>query len=186
MAKTVTLRLGDDVYEELREAAVAERRSLSNLVETAALARIREAHFVDDEEMGEILSDDALVHRLKTGSQQARRHKGRIAHDARVGADRCGRIPNSHVPELPDLEYPNCWNRFVKTTVDIPESELSDAIRFTGAKTKREAVVTAIAETNRRRRMAELAGYAGTCPDLLTVDELLGQRRSRMEAVDPD
>ena len=77
MAKTVTLRLGDDVYEELREAAVAERRSLSDLVETAALARIREAHFVDDEEMGEILSDDALVHRLKTGSQQARRHKGR-------------------------------------------------------------------------------------------------------------
>ena len=74
----------------------------------------------------------------------------------------------------------------MKTTIDIPESELSDAIRFTGAKTKREAVVTAIAETNRRRRMAELAGYAGTCPDPLTVDELLGQRRSRMEAVDPD
>ena len=37
MAKTVTLRLGDDVYDELREAAVADRRSLSNLVETAAL-----------------------------------------------------------------------------------------------------------------------------------------------------
>ena len=79
MAKTVTLRLGDDVYEELREAAAAERRSLSNLIETAALARIREAQFVDDEEMAQILSDDALVQRLKTGSQQARRHKGGIA-----------------------------------------------------------------------------------------------------------
>ena len=74
----------------------------------------------------------------------------------------------------------------MKTTVDIPENELSNAIRFTGTKTKREAVVTAIAEFNRRRRMADLADYASTCPDLLTVDELLEQRRSRMESVDPD
>ena len=63
-------------------------------------------------------------------------------------------------------------------------NELSDAIRFTGAKTKREAVVTAIAEFNRRRRMAELAGYAGTCPDLMTVDELLEQRQRRMGSVE--
>ena len=54
----------------------------------------------------------------------------------------------------------------MKTTIDIPEKELSDAIRFTRAKTKREAVVTAIADFNRRRRMAELTDYAGTCPDL--------------------
>lgn len=74
----------------------------------------------------------------------------------------------------------------MKTTIDIPEIELSDAIRFTGARTKREAVVTVIAEFNRRRRMAELAGYAGTCPDLMTVDELREQRRHRMASVDPD
>ena len=30
----------------------------------------------------------------------------------------------------------------MKTTIDIPEKELKDAIRFTGATTKREAVVT--------------------------------------------
>ena len=76
MAKTVTLRLGEDVYKELREAAAAERRPLSNLIETAALARIREAQFVDDAEMAEILANDALVHRLRTGSRQARRRKG--------------------------------------------------------------------------------------------------------------
>ncbi len=78
MTKTVTLRLGEDVYEELREAAAAERRPLSNLIETAALARIREAQFVDDAEMAEILDNDALVRRLKTGSRQARRRKGRF------------------------------------------------------------------------------------------------------------
>ena len=54
--------------------------------------------------------------------------------------------------------------RIMKTTVDIPEDELEDAIRFTQAKTKREAIVGAIADFNRRMRMAELVQYAGTCP----------------------
>ena len=60
----------------------------------------------------------------------------------------------------------------MKTTIDIPEDELSDAMRFTGVKTKREAVVTALADFNRRQRMAELVEYAGTCPGMMTVDEL--------------
>ena len=64
----------------------------------------------------------------------------------------------------------------MKTTVDIPEKDLSDAIRFTRAETKREAVVTAIAELN-WRRMAELASYTGTCSNLMSVDELRKQRR---------
>ena len=76
MSKNVTLRLGEDVYEELREAAVAERRALANLIETAALARIREAQFVDDAETAEILDNETLVRRLKAGSQQARQRKG--------------------------------------------------------------------------------------------------------------
>ena len=59
-------------------------------------------------------------------------------------------------------------------------------MRFTRAKTKREAVVTAIVDFNRRRRMAELVKYAGTCPDLMTVDELRTQRRQRVRSIDPD
>lgn len=65
----------------------------------------------------------------------------------------------------------------MKTTVDIPESDLADAMRFTQAKTKREAIVAAIQEFNRRRRMAELVKHAGTCADLITVEELQNQRR---------
>ena len=53
----------------------------------------------------------------------------------------------------------------MKTTVDIPDNELKDAMRFTKAKTKREAIVTALEEFNRRRRMAELVKYAGTFSD---------------------
>ena len=52
-------------------------------------------------------------------------------------------------------------NGSMKTTVDIPENELRDAMRFTNAKTKREAVVTVLADFNRRRRMAELVKFAG-------------------------
>ena len=65
----------------------------------------------------------------------------------------------------------------MKTTVDIPEHELADAIRFTKARTKREAVVGAIADFNRRMRMAELVKYAGTCENLMTPEELQAQRR---------
>jgi ribosomal protein S21 len=65
----------------------------------------------------------------------------------------------------------------MKTTVDIPDNDLEDAIRFTKAKTKREAIVTAIQEFNRRKRMSELTKYAGTCKDLISVEELSQQRR---------
>ena len=75
MTKTVTLRLNEDVYEELREAAIAERRPLSNLIETAALARVREDQFVDDAEMADIVDNGALIRRLKAGSREARKRK---------------------------------------------------------------------------------------------------------------
>ena len=65
----------------------------------------------------------------------------------------------------------------MKTTVDIPDKELADAMRFTRAKTKREAIVTAISELNRRRRMAELVKYSGTSSTLMTPDELRKLRR---------
>lgn len=51
----------------------------------------------------------------------------------------------------------------MKTTIDIPEDELRDAMSFLGARTKREAVVTALHEFNRRHRMARLVTYSGTC-----------------------
>ncbi len=78
MSRVVTLRLDEAVYKELREAAEAERRPLSNLIVTAALAKIREAQFVDDAEMAEILSNERLAKRLKAGSRDARKRQGRF------------------------------------------------------------------------------------------------------------
>lgn len=65
----------------------------------------------------------------------------------------------------------------MKTTVDIPERELRDAMRFTKAKTKREAIVTILEEFNRRKRMAELVRYAGSFGDRFPTNE-------EIEAVD--
>jgi Arc/MetJ family transcription regulator len=76
-----------------------------------------------------------------------------------------------------DREYNKRYDGIMKTTVDIPDSDLADAIRFTKAKTKREAIVTAIQEFNRRKRMAELTKHAGTCKDLVSIEELFKQRR---------
>ncbi|MGH9461312.1 MAG: CopG family transcriptional regulator [Vicinamibacteria bacterium] len=78
MSKVVTLRLDDAVYKELRQAAIAERRPLSNLIESAALAKIREDQFVDDAEMAEILENERLLRRLKAGSRDARKRQGRF------------------------------------------------------------------------------------------------------------
>ena len=76
--RTVTLRLEEDVYREFREAAEAERRPLSNLIETAALGRIREQQFAADAEMAEILGDKKLLARLRRGSLQAKKGRGRF------------------------------------------------------------------------------------------------------------
>ena len=63
-------------------------------------------------------------------------------------------------------------NSSMKTTIDIPEQALKDAMRFAGTKTKRKAVMAAVEEFNARHRMATLARHLGTCKNLLTTDEL--------------
>lgn len=78
MSKTLTLRLDDDVYRLFRAAAKAEKRSIANLIETAALARVRDQQFVDDYEMAEIRSNTALLERLKKGSEDGRARRGRF------------------------------------------------------------------------------------------------------------
>ncbi len=78
MSKTVTLRLEEEVYKTFLEAARAEKRSLSSLIQTAALDRIRESQFVDDLELAEILANERLVKRIKRGSRDARARKGKF------------------------------------------------------------------------------------------------------------
>jgi len=78
MPKTVTLRLNDETYKAFLEASKAENSSIANLIETAALAKVREQKFVDDVEMAEILANEDLLRRIKQGSRDAKAKKGRF------------------------------------------------------------------------------------------------------------
>ncbi len=69
----------------------------------------------------------------------------------------------------------------MKTTVDIPEKELEEAMRFTGAKTKRAAIVKALEEFNRRRRVAELVKHFGTFRSLVTNEEIEAEQIENQE-----
>lgn len=71
-----------------------------------------------------------------------------------------------------ESEYSIAYSRIMKTTVDIPDRELRELVKFTRAKTKRAAIVTAIMDFNRRRRMALLVKHSGTFRGLLTNEEL--------------
>ena len=51
----------------------------------------------------------------------------------------------------------------MKTTIDIPDRELLDAMKYSGATTKREAVLQALQAFNHKNRMKELLKYSGSC-----------------------
>ena len=71
------------------------------------------------------------------------------------------------------------YNGIMKTTIDIPDHELKEVVRNTGAATKREAVVTAIEDYNRRKRLAKLVEQFGTLKGFMTQGELRRLRRDR-------
>ena len=69
----------------------------------------------------------------------------------------------------------------MKTSIDIPDAIMADAMKFTHAKTKREAVITALEELNRRHQMAKLVRFAGTFKEFMTQEELMESRFARQK-----
>jgi Arc/MetJ family transcription regulator len=68
----------------------------------------------------------------------------------------------------------------MKTTIDIPDSLLREAVRHTGAKTKRDAVITAMDEFNHLRRLKQLAlRWHGSCPTFMSQKDLQNMRKDR-------
>lgn len=67
----------------------------------------------------------------------------------------------------------------MKTSIDIPEEDLKEIVKYTGAKTKREAVVHAVKDFNRRHRLEELAKSLGTFKDFMTQEDLREMREDR-------
>lgn len=67
---------------------------------------------------------------------------------------------------------------YMKTTLDIPEILFDKAIRHSGAKTKRAAVVLAMEEFVRRAEMKSLADSLGDSETFMESHELM-ELRSR-------
>jgi len=67
----------------------------------------------------------------------------------------------------------------MKTTIDIPDDVLDEAMRLTRASTKRDAVVGAMQEYIRREKLAAIIKHFGTFKDLMTQEELMDMRWER-------
>jgi len=66
----------------------------------------------------------------------------------------------------------------MKTTLDIPTSVLEEAIRLSGARTKRAAVLAALDDFTRRGRMRALVAKLGRSETFMTPAELEKLRAS--------
>ena len=70
----------------------------------------------------------------------------------------------------------------MKTTLDIPEPLLAEAMRSAGAPTKRAAVLLALEEFNRRARLRALAKRLGDSETFMGYGELMRLRTRGMPA----
>ncbi len=64
----------------------------------------------------------------------------------------------------------------MKTTLDIPNDLLEEAMRVSGAKTKRAAVLAALGDFVRRGRMRSLADRLGDSSTFMTAAQLQSLR----------
>ncbi len=78
MSKTVTLRIGENVYQMFRAMAERENRPLSNFIETAALRYVEDHELADEAEMKEISGNTELLTGLKRGTADAKARRGRF------------------------------------------------------------------------------------------------------------
>lgn len=58
----------------------------------------------------------------------------------------------------------------MKVTIDIPDKELFDLMRYSGVRTKRGAIIRAIREFNRERRLGKAAEILGTFKAFMRED----------------
>ncbi len=65
----------------------------------------------------------------------------------------------------------------IKTTLDIPERLLAEAMKAAGETTKRGAVMRALEEFNRRERLRKLTQRLGRSETFMSPQELRALRR---------
>ena len=79
MTKTVSLRIDEELYKSLKIHAQAENRSISNFIETATMRYLDEVEYANDYEMESITGNPDLMKRIKQGTRDAAKSRGRFA-----------------------------------------------------------------------------------------------------------
>jgi hypothetical protein len=78
MPKTVTLRLPDKTYKQVKTAAISENRSISNYIETHLLEHLFESEFVDDVEMSSYDRDPKFSKSMVSAVSDIKKKKYKI------------------------------------------------------------------------------------------------------------
>jgi len=78
MAKTITIKVNNDVYEMFEKAAKGDKRSIPNFIEYATLAYLTNDIYVSDNEMKEILNNSSLIKGLENGLTNIKEGKYKI------------------------------------------------------------------------------------------------------------
>jgi hypothetical protein len=68
----------------------------------------------------------------------------------------------------------------MKTTIDIPDAALQEAMAHSQAATKKDAVLEAIDDYNRRKRAERAVAAFGTFKQFMTPSQHRTNRRSRL------
>jgi Arc/MetJ family transcription regulator len=69
----------------------------------------------------------------------------------------------------------------MKTTINIPDSELREAMRHARTTQKNKAVLTALEDFNRRHRLRKLVDRLGQSDNFMSLDELLKMRELELK-----
>ena len=78
MAKTITLRLKDDLYTLFKSMAEEDNRTIANFIETCVLRYLEQNQYVDEYEMDEIRNNVGLKRSLTRAHRDAKNLKGRF------------------------------------------------------------------------------------------------------------
>lgn len=78
MSKVITLRLAEEEYNAILNAAEAEHRPISNFITTRILEDIAASYYADPIEMAQIRSDKRLLEKLKFGHLDAKKKRGKF------------------------------------------------------------------------------------------------------------
>lgn len=78
MPKTITLRLPDKTYKQVKTAATSENRSISNYIETHLMEHLFESDFVDDVEMNSYSRDPKFNKNIESALADVKKKKYKI------------------------------------------------------------------------------------------------------------